>query len=49
MTLKDESGDRRSVELADLKREVERESPLGPRPKKRGTNTDHERESDGTT
>jgi cell fate regulator YaaT (PSP1 superfamily) len=31
VTLKDEEGERRTVELADLKREVESESPLGGR------------------
>jgi cell fate regulator YaaT (PSP1 superfamily) len=48
VTLKDESGDRRSVELADLKREVEQKSPLGPR-KKRGDDRDNERGPDGST
>lgn len=50
VTLKDEDGDRRSMELAELKKEVESESPLGARKDRGGTNGDHHaRESDGDT
>jgi cell fate regulator YaaT (PSP1 superfamily) len=49
VTLKDEGGDRRTLELAELKREVESESPLGPRQERGRREQDVQNESDGAT
>ncbi|MFP4623165.1 MAG: stage 0 sporulation family protein [Gemmatimonadota bacterium] len=46
VTLRDESGDRRSVALAELRSEVESESPLGARRGRRQKNGNDPRESD---
>ena len=49
VTLKDESGDRRSVALRDLKQEVASESPLGSGGRERKNRDNQERGSDGNT
>lgn len=50
VTLKDEEGERRSVEMAELRREVESESPLGTRTGRAGAgNGTHKTKSDGAT